>query len=365
MIVSILIFLAVLSLLVLVHEFGHFWVARRAGVLVEEFGFGLPPKIFGKKIGQTVYSLNALPFGGFVRLYGENSEHVTSKPQRAFVTKSKKVRSVIVVAGVVMNFLLAIVLFSITYSFTGIPRQSENVKILEVAEGAPAAEAGLMAGDYVRYVDDEKITSPDQFINAVSGAEGAIDVTIERSGETSELEMTPRSEHPEDQGPLGVVISATEIYFPPVWQRPFYGAYYGTQEAIFWGKAVVVGFVTIFKNLFSGQVPTDLAGPVGIYAITTEAASVGMLALINFVGVLSVNLAILNLIPFPALDGGRLFFILVEGLLGRRVLPKLENYAHMVGMAVLIILIILITLSDVKRLVSAGSISGFIDSFIP
>src|SRR4030042_1932806 len=270
---SILVFLLVLSILVIAHEAGHYFAAKKAGIWVEEFGFGIPPRIWGKKVGQTIYSINLLPFGGFVRLYGEAREEDVTKPKKAFLSKSKKVRAVVVIAGVVMNFILAVVAFAIVYSFSGIPRLTKDVRVLDIS---------------------------------------------------------PRDNPPRNEGPLGVIISSTEIYFPPVWQRPFLGIYYGFKEAFFWGKTVINGFVQIFSEIFAGKIPTEVSGPIGIFALTSEAAKVGILTLINFIGILSVNLAILNIAPFPALDGGRLLFIGLEGILGRKVLPKAENMIHAV-----------------------------------
>ena len=363
---SILVFLIVLSVLILVHELGHFFMAKRAGVLVEEFGLGLPPRIFGRKLGETVYSINLLPFGGFVKLHGENTEEGVTKPKRAFINKGKRTRSVIILAGVVMNFALAIFAFSIVSTFVGIPRESENVKIVEIIPTSPAQSAELVVGDIVRLVNEEKITEISQFVAAVERNKGKETVlTLERNaGRETQVTLTPRAEPPEGQGPIGVVISSTETYFPPLWQRPFIGVYYGFREALFWGGAVVAGIAKIFTELFAGQVPKDLAGPVGIFAITSQAASIGVLALINFVGILSVNLAILNIIPFPALDGGRLLFIGIESLFGRKVVPKVEAVVHTAGMVILIFLLLAITAHDIQRLISAGGISGFIDSIL-
>src|SRR3972149_8192322 len=146
MISSILVFLLVLSILVLVHELGHFIVARKNGVWVEEFGFGLPPRLFGKKIGETLYSVNLFPFGGFVRLHGENSEEDVIYPKRSFSNKNKRTRIAIIAAGVCMNFLLAVVAFGITYSFNGIPKITKDVKIVDIATSSPAQIGGLVVG---------------------------------------------------------------------------------------------------------------------------------------------------------------------------------------------------------------------------
>lgn len=365
MIGSILIFLLVLSILVLVHELGHFIVARRSGVLVEEFGFGIPPRIFGIKIGETLYSLNLLPFGGFVKLHGENTEEGVNYPARAFLNKNKKTRVAILVAGVLMNFILAIAAFAVVYSFSGVPRETGEVKVVEVASGSPAQVSGIVVGDIVRSVDGKAVTTVSEFVELVEAKKGKRALLeIERNGEVNKMTLTPREAPPEGEGPLGVTITATEIYYPPAFLRPFVGIYYGFKEALFWGGTVIAGLFKIFRDLFAGQAPKDLAGPVGIFAITSEAAKFGILPLINFIGILSVNLAILNIVPFPALDGGRLLFVFIEGVLGRKVVPKVESFIHTIGMIILILLIIAITARDIQRLISAGGISGFLDNVL-
>ena len=369
MAISILTFLIVLSVLILVHEFGHYWAAKRAGVLVEEFGIGYPPRIFGKKIGETIYSVNLLPFGGFVRLYGEMSEEGVTKPKRSFVGKSKKARISILLAGVTMNLLLAVIAFATVYSFSGIPKETENVRVVDVVPGSPAQTAKVLVGDVVKKVGEEEVTTVSRFVEIVENNKGnKLTFELERtSGDETTLEkvkITPREDPPEEEGPLGVVISSTEIYYPPAWQRPFVGIYYGTKEALFWGATMVSGFATLFANLFKGEVPHDIAGPVGIFALTTRAAEYGLLTLINFVGILSINLVILNILPFPALDGGRLLFIGIESLIGRKVSPKIEATVNGIGMIILLLLLLAITIQDVRRLVTAGGISGFLNSVL-
>jgi regulator of sigma E protease len=367
MITSIIIFIAVLSILVMVHEAGHFFAARRAGILVEEFGFGLPPRILGKKIGETIYSLNLLPFGGFVRLHGENTQESITDVKRAFLNQNKKIRTAVILAGVFMNFVLAILAFSIVYSFTGIPRESKNVRIVEIRPDSPASTSGLQIDDIVREIDESAISSNDEFIGYIEGKkETEIILKAERTGVSGlvEVRAVPRKDVPPGEGALGVVISSTEIYFPPFWQRPFYGVYYGFKDAFFWAGVVLGGFIKIFTDLFGGVVPQDLAGPVGIFALTSEAAKFGILTLVNFVGILSVNLAVLNVLPFPALDGGRLLFIGIESVFGCKVIPKVETAIHTLGMIILLLLIVAITAHDVRRLISAGSISGYLDSVI-
>lgn len=361
MLISILIFLVVLSVLVLVHELGHFIMARRAGVWVEEFGFGLPPRIIGKKFGQTVYSINLLPFGGFVRLHGENYGEGVAKPRKSFLGKSKRARISIVIAGVVMNFLLALVCFSIVYLTSGIPKDTHQIKVVDISQDSPTVTPGLLVGDVIVGADGKSFTDTNNFINYVDGKKGQ---KVKLQTENRTLTATPRENPPQGEGPLGIIISTTEIYYPPVWQRPFYGIFYGFKDALFWGRTIAVGLWSLIAGLFAGHVPQGVSGPVGIYAITVEAARSGIITLINFVGILSVNLAILNIIPFPALDGGRLLFIGIEAAIGKKVLPKVETTIHSVGMAILLFLILLITIGDVRHLISAGSINGFIDQMI-
>jgi regulator of sigma E protease len=365
MFLSIILSIVVLSILILGHELGHFFAAKKAGVWVEEFGIGLPPRLWGKKLGDTVYSLNWLPFGGFVRLHGENYEDDIKKPKGAFLNKSKKARALIIIAGVFMNFVLAILAFFVVYLFTGIPRQTNKVKVIEVSSGSPAQKAGLLPGDVITKIDSVNIYSTDAFVNLVEEKKGSeISVTIDRDLKELGLKLIPRIDHPKDEGPLGVVISSAEIYYPPIWQRPFLGVYNGFKEALYWGQTILVGLASIIGGLFKGNIPQDVAGPVGIFAITNEAAKVGILALLNFVGIFSVNLAILNILPFPALDGGRLLFIAIEALIGKRVLPKVESALHAAGMVILIVVLIALTFSDLKRLIAFGGLSGFLQSFV-
>ena len=367
---SILTAVLVLSFLILIHELGHFIAAKRTGVYVEEFGIGLPPRIFGKKFGETIYSINALPFGGFVKLHGENSLDNIKYPKRSFLKKSKKIRILIITAGVLMNFFVGILAFSITYSFSGIPRSTGQVKVIEVVPGSPAQVSGILVGDVVKKVDENNVSDTSEFISQVNEKLDQkvlveIERTIDEENETKKIRITPRANPPESEGPLGVIITETETYYPPIWQRPFVGIYYGFKEAIFWGITIVQGLFSMIIGLFSGNVPQDVSGPVGIFAITTEAAKYGILSLINFIGIFSVNLAILNIIPFPALDGGRILFIAIEVITRKKVLPKIENLAHSIGMILLLILLVALTARDIQRLVTVGgNISKFLDSVI-
>ncbi len=371
MIFSILIFLAVLSVLVLIHELGHFLMAKRAGIGVEEFGFGLPPRIWGRKIGETVFSINALPIGGFVKLLGEDDQDGDINQDlkdRAFFAKSKLTRASVIVAGVAMNFLLAIGVFTFLYAKLGIPTKTDNVFVVGIAKNSPAETAGLKEGDKVTNfkfvisgseVFDKLISRSDEFIQATKQANGReIEIEIERkSGEKIAIRMTPRTSPPQGEGPLGVAISQVVPKFFPWWQMPFRAGYYGVGEAFGWTRMVLSGFgKLIFELVRFGRVPQDISGPVGIFEVTREVAKTGFLNLLQLVGILSVNLAVLNIMPIPALDGGRLLFIIIEAIFGRRVVPRFERWLHTVGMVVLIALIILITARDLLRLFTGAKL---------
>lgn len=364
MLISIITFIFVLSILVLVHEFGHFIIARKNGVWVEEFGVGYPPRIWGKKFGNTLYSINLLPLGGFVRLHGEQTEDKVSKPEMAFVNKSKKARFAILFAGVAMNFLLAVFCFAITYSFSGIPKETDKVIISGVVKESPADMSGIKPSDVVVSVDGIKLNDLETFSGLIrnkKGAEAEL-LLLHEDGVYETINISPRVDVPENEGPLGVLITQTEIYFPPIWQRPFLGIYYGFKDAIYWGKQVLTGLSGMIVNLIGGQAPKDIAGPVGIFALTSEVAKIGILPLINFIGIFSVNLAVINFLPIPALDGGRFIFILIEKIFGRKVVPKVEAAIHGAGMLVLLSLFALITFIEVKRLITAGSLQGFLEN---
>ncbi|MGB9706783.1 MAG: site-2 protease family protein, partial [Microgenomates group bacterium] len=262
MLLTTLTFFFILSVLVLVHEFGHLLAAKKAGIKVEEFGFGYPPRIWAKKIGETEYSLNAVPFGGFVRLFGDPAEGklVTGKAfKQSFLGKSKKARTAVILAGVLANFLLGVVVFSIIYSISGIPQKTDKIKIVGIAPGSPAQKFGLKEGDVILAVDDQKLTELTKFTKLIEEKKGKeIKLLVGREKDNPCLEkvlggagfscqdgnllfwLAPRENPPEGEGPLGVVVSDIEIVKYPFWQMPFRGAVEGIKEAFGWGMLVVL-----------------------------------------------------------------------------------------------------------------------------
>lgn len=365
MLVTILVFFLILSILVLIHEAGHFFVAKFFKIKVEEFGFGLPPRAFGIKRGETIYSINWLPIGGFVKLYGEDeagsgklslpkkeTKGKDKDADRAFYSKPVWQRAAVVFAGVFMNFVLAVTIVSILFSFIGVPIPGKDVKVDQVINGAPAQKAGLKSGDIIVSINSIKIENPEALVTYTKkhlGEKLILEVKDEKAN-LRKVEVTPRKEYPSDQGPMGVAISQSVITKKySLIEAPFVG----TKEVLNQSAMIGKGLFTVVSQLVTkGSVPKDVAGPIGIAQLTGTVVGIGLPAVLSFIALLSINLAIINILPIPALDGGRLLFILIEGFTGRKVSPRIENYAHAIGMAVLLGLIALITIQDLIRIIS-------------
>lgn len=376
MLITVIAFFVVLSVLVLIHEFGHFITAKKLGIKVEEFGFGFPPRVFGKKIGETLYSINLLPIGGFVKLYGEDSaggaairySQVASRKneerkatsdsreatgpdlKRAFFARPIWQRFIIVFAGVVMNFFLAVVLISYLFSAKGVALPIKNVRVVEVMKDSPAAHGGLKKGDEVIEINNKKVTKTQEFANtAKKNAGKLIELRIKRGEQEFTIKLIPRESYPKGEGPLGVAITNIEIKKYPWYQAPFFG----TVEAFKFSWMILSGLFQMVSDLvLRGQKPLGVAGPVGVAELTGQAVSYGFDATLWFVALLSLNLAVVNVLPIPALDGGRLFFILFEAVSRKKVSAKYESMAHAIGLAVLLVLILIITFYDVIRLLA-------------
>jgi regulator of sigma E protease len=367
MILTILIFLVILTVLVLIHEAGHFFTAKFFGIKVEEFGFGLPPRAFGIKRGETIYSINWLPIGGFVKLYGEDeagSGTVNLNPKteklkdedRAFYAKPAWQRSLVIFAGVFMNFVLAVALVSFLFSAVGVPVPGNKVVVDTVVKGAPAGTAGLKQGDTIESINNISVTSPDQLVSYTRQRLGEkIIIKVETGNrQIKTVTLTPRKNYPANEGPMGVAISQSfSVKKYPWYQAPFEG----TKEIISESFLILGGLASIVVQIFTkASVPSDVAGPIGIAQLTGTVVGIGPAAVLSFVSLLSLNLAIINILPIPALDGGRLFFIIFEAVTKKKVDPKFEAMAHTIGMAILLALIALITLNDVLRIISGQPI---------
>jgi regulator of sigma E protease len=348
---DLLIFILALSVLVLVHEWGHFIAARKTGVKVEEFGLGLPPRIFGKKIRGTVYSLNWLPIGGFCRLYGEDGD---GRGTDAFNNKKPWQKLLIVLGGVLMNLVLAVTIFSVVYTIVGIPKEVDKVIVVGVAKDSPADKAGLKENDVIAKVNNVEVKKSDELINEIGKYKGK-DVLLEvkKASDDSSVQIKTevRENPPEGEGSIGVAVSNTEME-PIAWYRIDKGIVVGFKEAFYWGKIIFGGVTSMIGGLFTGHIPEGVSGPIGMYEATSAInKNQGFLAVVHFFGIVSVNLAIVNVLPFPALDGGRIIFVLYEMFTKKKANQKLEMVVNNLGMLFLLGLILLITVGDIRRLI--------------
>jgi regulator of sigma E protease len=369
---SILLFILILSFLVIIHELGHFLVAKWQGVKVEEFGMGYPPrafKLFTDKAG-TDYTLNWLPFGGFVRLFGEDGE-VKDKNNVAFVHKKPIPKLMIVLAGAIVNFAFGAIAFGAIYTKVGIPIDLGMVRIDNVTPGSPADQAGLQEGDLVVAVEINNVRNPisstEDFISSLSGVRGQTVILELQNGETLPVYVRSEAETPENQGATGVVVADSELKHFPMWEMPFRGMYVGLQSAFQFGKLLAGTLVSMITDLVTqGKVPQDVAGPFGIaYAVQKDnILETGWLAVINFMAILSINLAIVNVLPLPALDGGRAVFILFEMITGRRVRPGIEQSVNTVGFLLLLSMIILISFRDIRRVFEDQAVRDWFGMFL-
>jgi regulator of sigma E protease len=360
MLLTIIVFIFILGLLVFVHELGHFVVAKKMGVAVEEFGIGFPPRALSIKRGETTYSLNWVPLGGFVKIKGENGEF-TNEPD-SFASKKIWQRSLILASGVTMNALLTVVLISLGF-MTGLPQVIENVtenyaqvrnKQVQVYNvnlllDSPAKKADLRMGDSILAFNGEKIENINQLKEKMAKNEGqAVNLTIKRGGEILNKEVRPEKLTIGQEQVVGVGIALAEtalVSYP--WYIAIYKGFLTTINLI---VIIVLAFYEAIKGLIIGQpLAVEVAGPVGIAALTGQVVNLGLIYVLQFTALLSLNLAIINFLPFPALDGGRVLFIIIEKIRGRAVSQKLEAMIHNIGFAILMILILLITFRDISR----------------
>ena len=344
-IINLLVFIAMLSLLMWVHELGHFITARRAGIVVQEFGFGLPPRLWGREHNGVIYSINWIPFGAFVKMLGE--EDPTA--EGSFASKSKLTRAIVLVAGSAMNFLLAVVVFAIAF-MTGWPTPVE-VEIAEIAASSPAQTAGLQPGDVVTSVDGQTVTLVEDFQRLVRERTGsAVALSVRRGEQTLQLTMTPRVNPPPGEGAIGVRIQPRTR---PVAHNPLESIWLGFRRAV-----AVIAFTVMAPVMWlQGQLPGEVLRPIGLpgmaqvtsQAVEATRESGYLYPLLTITGTISAGLAFANLIPLPALDGGRLFFVVIEAIRGRRISPEREGLVHFVGIVVLIALMLLIAVNDIQN----------------
>lgn len=358
---GILTFIVVLVALIVVHEFGHFIVAKWSKMRVDEFGLGYPPKLWGKKIGETEYTLNALPFGGFVKIYGEDADATSKDGARAFTNRPKILQALTLLAGVAMNVLVAWLLLLIVLT-SGAPRAltpeqvpnatNPELTVTYVVPGTPAADAGLKAGDVlVEGVYGNTSfggADVDSFVNFVGGAtDTEVSLIVDRGDEELELFITPEEGIVEGQGAIGVglaVVGSIDL--------PFHETL--IESVVVTGillKDITIGIVTfLYQAITLSADFSQVAGPIGIAGVVADAGENGLIPLLSLTALISLNLAVINLLPVPALDGGRLLFVAVEAIIRRPIPPAVAQTANTVGFLLLILLMIVVSVSDIGKL---------------
>jgi len=350
MLLTIVAFIGVIVVLIIAHELGHFITAKASGVKVEEFGIGFPPRLLSVRRGETRYSLNAIPLGGFVKMAGEEDP----KEPRSLASKSIGIRLLVLSAGSLMNALLPLLLFSIAFM---VPHNVVigQVFVEEVVPNSPAAMAGIESGDMIISINGRTVNNTidlSRYIQLNLGKDTTI-VVKHSDSTTEDIQVIPRWKPPEGQGAIGIVVNTA---YPTIVSQ-----HYPFWRAIPMGASECIETFVLFKNgiisMIIGATPVEVAGPVGIAQITGEVAKAGISPLLEFAGFISINLAIINILPLPALDGGRIVFVLLEWVRrGKRVSPKTEGLVHFIGFAMLMALILLITYQDIIRIVSGESL---------
>jgi len=350
MIITIVIFLGILAVLILAHELGHFATAKAFGVRVDEFGLGFPPRLIRVRRGETLYSLNAIPLGGFTKMAGEEDPKVP----RSLASKGVGTRLIVLSAGSIMNALLPLLLFSIAFM---VPHDLVvgDIVVGEVAPDSSVARAGLETGDIIISVDGRILNNTlelNRYMYLNLGKK--IIMLVEHSDSTiDEVQITPRWKLSQGEGTSTILFnmsdSTTIRQSYPFW------------KAIPMGVNECIETFILFKNgiigMLIGAIPFQLAGPVGIAQLTGEVAKAGISPLLEFAGFISINLAIINIFPLPALDGGRIVFVLLEGVRrGKRISPKTEGLIHAIGFALLMAAIAVITYQDIIRIITGESL---------
>jgi regulator of sigma E protease len=329
---SIILAILAFSVLVIGHELGHFTLAKINGVKVEEFSIGMGPKLFGVKVGETEYIIKAFPIGGYVKMYGEEEK---STDPRAFSNKSPERKLSIIAAGPLMNLAMAVLFFMILAFSKGFVAPI----VSEVYSDTPAASAGLLKGDKIVKIDNKKIITWEDFVTEVfSAKDKKLNVTIRRNGELRTIGVSPKWNEQEKRYIIGV--AGTAIEKPGVAQS----ISYGFNET----KTLISQTFVTFKSLFRGQLSAnDFGGPVTIIKASGKAAKAGFWNLLWFSAFLSVQLAIFNIIPFPALDGGWIFLLLFEIVTRKKIDDKKVAFINYIGFTILMILVVLVTIKDI------------------
>ncbi|MFA6081794.1 MAG: M50 family metallopeptidase [Patescibacteria group bacterium] len=350
LVITLVIFILIFGLIVFVHELGHFLVAKKSGILVEEFGFGFPPKLYSRKIGETKYVINAVPLGGYVKMLGEER---TSADPRSFSQQPAWVRVLISLAGVTMNLLLAWVVLSVVLWLPNSVKGSDTIFISEVMQNSAAAKAGLTAGDVISQIDDVKMSNAETLHNfTTSHKNQSVTVKIKRNG----FEQTKTVTLANSDTPLGVSagsFSLADVVHERWWQVPWQAitVIWSTIVANFQFLGSLVGGIFGLKTTVAVSAD-QLSGPVGIFGMVAQFAAMGWVYVLLITAQLSLAVAIFNILPIPALDGGRILFILLNKIFGKKIVSEqIENIVHLTGFALLMLLFVFVTYRDILKLI--------------
>lgn len=364
---DILLFLVILVSLIVVHELGHFAAAKWFGIRVDEFGLGFPPRLFGKKFGETLYSFNLIPFGGFVKIFGEDGQSAdeTTDASRSFIHKHRLIQAGVLVAGVLMNIVAAWLILSTAYMI-GLPEDAGSVPagslrdvkatIVEIAPLSPAERAGMMPGEHVVSIATDKGVSVEGEVGAdalrtfiAEHASDELSLTLKRGDTTRVVSATPSADVVGSEGVpvLGVSLVDVGILQLPVHKALLAGATLTYNVTIATAEGLGQFFVTIFKGKADFS---SVSGPVGIVGVVGQASDIGLVAVLTLAAVISINLAIINLIPFPALDGGRLLIVGIEAIRRKAISPNLSLWLNAGGFLFLIGLMLIVTYHDIAKL---------------
>jgi regulator of sigma E protease len=351
---TLVLFLLTFTLIVAVHEFGHYFTARLLGMKVLEFAIGFGPRLFGRKKGEIDYTVRAIPFGGYVRILGQDDFTIHQEGEgdpRAFTTKPWWAQAIVLVAGVTMNLVLALFVLTIAFA-TGTTAATGDVRVDQVAAGSPAEKAGIQVGDVVRTIDARQITRSADLVAYVrqrAATESEVTLEIERNGRPiAPIKATPRAEPPDGEGPLGIRLE--DVQGPVAVALPqAFGQAVQLSGDVVQQIAQLPGQLIASRGVGSGA--PQVGGPIQIFVVTGQVAQFGIPTFLKLIGVLSVNLAVLNIVPFPGLDGGRLLFVLIAGIFRKRLSPQLEAAVHAVGFVLLLLLLVVVSISDIRRVV--------------
>jgi regulator of sigma E protease len=351
---TLLLFLVTFTLIVAVHEFGHYATARALGMKVLEFAIGFGPKLFGWRRSEIDYTVRAIPFGGYVRILGQDDFAIHQEGEgdpRAFTSKPWWSQAIVLVAGVTMNVVLALLVLTIAFA-TGTTGATGDVRVDQVAAGSPAEKAGIQVNDIVRTIDGRSVTKSSDLVSYVrqqARTEKEVALEIERNGRPiPTIHAVPRLEPPEGEGPLGIRLEDVQGPVSVSLPEAVVQAWQLTGDVV--GQIAAIPGQIISSRGGGGDGP-QVGGPIQIFVVTGQVAQLGLPTLLKLIGVLSVNLAVLNIIPFPGLDGGRLLFVLIAGIFRKRMSPQLEAAIHAVGFVLLLALLVVVSISDIRRVV--------------